>query len=251
MTLSTAEQLVTLAELARLDQKHKLSVDRLEGLPQAAKKAEAAAEKLKGELDSLMLKKSTAELVKKNSEAEVADERHKIRKWESRAQDIKGEREHTALSSEIGGAKRHIRELEDVILEQMESIEAADKDLATLSKKHAALVDEAKTEWEKVGGDIASLKAELEVSSTAKEALLAKLPAQVVKRYTLIASRKQGIGVAVITEKDTCGACYRAVPPQLSIQIMKGQVIESCPACNRMLVHISMTAVVVDGAEHG
>jgi predicted nucleic acid-binding Zn-ribbon protein len=250
MTLSTAEQLVTLAELARLDQKHKVNVDRLEALPVAAKKHEATAEKLKGELDSVGLKKGTAEQIKRTSEAEVTDERHKIRKWESRASDIKGEREHTALSSEIGGAKRHIRELEDVILEQMESIEAADKDIAALTKKHAAAVADAKDEWEKVSGDIAALKAELEASQKAKDALLEKLPAQVVKRYTLIASRKQGVGVAVITDKDVCGACSRAVPPQLSIQVQKGQVIESCPACNRLLVHSAMTAVVVDGENH-
>ncbi len=251
MTLSTAETLVTLAELARLDQKHKVASDRLEALPAAAKKADAAAEKLKADLESVTLKKSTSELIKRNSEAEVTDERHKIRKWESRANDIKGEREHAALSSEIGGAKRHIRELEDVILEAMESIEAADKELATITKKHDAAVADAKAEWEKVSADIEAVKAELAASQGAKDALIAKLPPHVVKRYTLIASRKQGVGVAVITDKDVCGACNRAVPPQLSIQVQKGQVIESCPACNRLLVHSAMTAVLVDGENNG
>ena len=62
-----------------------------------------------------------------------------------------------------------------------------------------------------------------------------------IKRYEVIANKRQGVGVAIIDVKDNCGACHRAVPPQLVIQIQKGQVVESCPACNRLLVHWSMT----------
>jgi len=245
-----AEQLVHLAELARIDQKAKVTADRLEALPQPAKKADAAAAKIKSELDSVTLRKQTAEQVKRTSEAEVQDERHKIKKWDARANDLRGEREHTALSSEIGGAKRHIRALEDVILEQMEAIEAADKDLATLTKKHEGALAEAKGEWQKVEGDLAMLKQEVSAASVARSALLAKLPAGVVKRYELIAAKKQGVGVAIINVSDVCGACNRAVPPQLCIQVMKGQVLETCPACNRLLVHHSMTRAA-DGADAG
>jgi predicted nucleic acid-binding Zn-ribbon protein len=251
MPLSVSEQLSLLAELARLDQKARVTADRLETLPAAAKKAEALAAKLKAELDSVLLRKSTAEQVKRAAEGEIADERAKLRKWESRSSDIRGEREATALNAEIGAAKRHIRQQEDVVLEQMEAMEAADKDIAALTKKHAAALDDAKTEWSRVEGDIAALKTELSSSSAARQALLAKLPAPVVKRYETIANRKQGVGVAIIDAKDICGACNRAVPPQLSIQVMKGQVIESCPACMRLLVHYSMTQAPTAGETHG
>jgi predicted nucleic acid-binding Zn-ribbon protein len=251
MSLTVAEQLTLLAELARLDQKAKVNADRLESLPAAAKKAEATAAKLKAELDSVLLRKSTAEQVKKTAETDIADERVKLRKWESRSADIRGEREATALGSEISGVKRHIRQQEDVILEQMEAIEAAEKDVAGLTKKHAAALDDAKAEWAKVEGDIAALQAELTSSSSARKALLAKLPAPVVKRYETIAGRKQGVGVAIIDGKDICSACNRAVPPQLSIQVMKGQVIESCPACMRLLVHHSMTQAPTAGETNG
>lgn len=253
MPLSIAEQLILLAELARLDQKAKITADRLETLPLAARKAEAVAAKLKTELDSVALRKGTSEQVKKASEIEIADERVKLRKWEARSQDIRGEREATALNSEIGGAKRHIREQEDIVLEQMEAIEAADKDAAGLTKKHAAALDDVKDEWAKVEGDIAALKADVVASVASRQALLAKLPAHIVKRYELVASKKQGVGVAIIDVKDVCSACNRAVPPQLCIQVMKAQVVESCPACMRLLVHHSMTQApaAATGESHG
>lgn len=251
MPLSNAEQLTLLAELARLDQKAKIMADRLEGLPAATKKAEATATKIKGELDSVMLRKGTAEQVKRAAEIEIADERAKLRKWESRSADIRGEREATALNSEIGGAKHHIREQEDIVLEQMEALETADKEVATLTKKHTAALDDTKSEWAKVEGDINALKADITSSSSSRQALLAQLPVPIVKRYETIASRKQGVGVAIIDTKDICGACNRTVPPQLCIQVMKAQVIESCPACMRLLVHHSMTQAPAAGETNG
>jgi predicted nucleic acid-binding Zn-ribbon protein len=251
MPLTVSEQLTLLAELARLDQKAKVTADRLESLPAAAKKAEAQAAKLKTEIDSVLLRKSTAEQVKKAAETDIADERAKLRKWESRSADIRGAREATALGSEIGGAKRHIRQQEDIVLEQMEAIEAADKDVAGLTKKHTTALDEARAEWAKVEGDISALQAEIVTSSSARRALLEKLPGPVVKRYETIAGRKQGVGVAIIDGKDICSACNRAVPPQLCIQVMKGQIIESCPACMRLLVHHSMTQAPAAGETHG
>ena len=239
MPLTIAEQLVQLAELARVDHKQKVTADRLEALPAAAKKADAQALKIKVELDSVAARKATAEQVKRGAEAEIADNRAKLRKWEARANDIRGEREHAALSSEIGGAKRHVRELEDVVLEQMQTIETADKDAATLQKKYASTVDDARGEWQKVEGDLAVMRTEVDATRTQRQAILAVLPPLVVRRYEQIAAKKQGVGVAILSMKDTCGACNRIVPPQMCIQVMKGQVLESCPACMRILVHHS------------
>jgi predicted nucleic acid-binding Zn-ribbon protein len=238
---SVAEQLLTLAELARLDQRARSVTDKLESLPVAAKKADAAATKLKSDLDAAQARRSTALAAKKTAETEITDEKHKIRKWEARSNELRGEREHAALGSEIGGAKRHIRSLEDAVLEQMESIESADKDIASLSKKHEAAVADAAAEWAKVSGELAALREESAGFAVSRAALLAKLPAPVMKRYDTVAAKRGGVGVAVIDAKDICSACHRAVPPQLVIQIMKGAVLDSCPSCQRLLVHHAMT----------
>lgn len=243
MSLPIAEQLAVLAELATVDQRHKLASDKLETLPAQAKKADAAASKLKSDVDSVTLRKTTAEGARKSAEHEVADERAKIRKWEARANDIRGEREHAALSSEIGGAKRQIRTLEDGMLEQMEAIESADKELGTLNKKLATSLEVARNEWASVEAELVVVREQVAALVAEKQALLAKLPPHIVKRYELVAAKRQGVGVAVIDTKDNCSACNRAVPAQLSIQVQKGLLIESCPACLRLLVHHTQASV--------
>ena len=250
MPLSIAEQLVVLAELATADQQQKVANDRLEALPAEARKADTLALKLKGDLDSVALRKTSSEAARKSAEHEAADERTKIRKWEARANDIRGEREHTALSSEIGGAKRQIRQLEDGMLEQMEAIEAADKELTGINKKHATATAAAKNEWQSVEADVARLREEIAGYAAVKKGLLEQLPAPIVKRYELVAAKRQGVGVAIITTRDSCGACNRAVPAQLSLQVQKGLIVESCPACLRLLVHHTQAAAaVVAGVE--
>lgn len=249
MSLSIAEQLVVLADLAAVDQKAKIAADRLEALPTEAKKADAAVLKLKTDLDTVGFRKSTSEQARRSAETEAADERVKIRKWEARANDIRGEREHTALSSEIGGAKRQIRQLEDGMLEQMEAIESADKELAGLNKKHVVAVATAKDEWQKVEAAMTGLRTEIAAFTAQKKALLEKLPPHIVKRYELVALKRQGVGVAIITTRDACGACNRAVPAQLSLQVQKGLVVESCPACLRLLVHHTQAAVAAPEVE--
>ena len=245
MSITVSQQLVHLAELARLDQRAKVVADRLEHLPLPAKKADVATARLQSDLDAAHSKKNAALLAKKQGETEITEERHKIRKWESRANELKGEREHAALGSEIGTAKRQIKHIEDAVLEHMETLEQVDKDIAALLKKHAAAVVDARAEWLKVEGDLKALRIEYDGFGVGKKALLDQLPAPVIRRYEIIATKRQGVGVAIITPQDNCDACHRAVPPQLVIQIMKGQVVESCPACNRLLVHHAMTRVEV------
>lgn len=242
MSMSIAEQLVLLAELAGVDAKAKAVMDKLETVPAAAKKSEAAAQKLKAELDGLEQRKQGAQALKKKAESDIYDEKYKIKKWEARADELRGEREHAALSSEIGGAKKQIRRLEDDALVQMEVLEAAEKDLGSVGKKHATAASEAAEEWKKVDGDLSTLRAEAAGLGEARNALLQKLPASLVKRYETIANKRGGVGVAIIRAKnDTCSGCNRAVPAQLSIQVQKGQVLEGCASCNRLLVHESMT----------
>ncbi len=249
MSLSIPEQLVVLADLAAVDQKAKIAADRLEALPAEAKKADATVLKLKTDIDTVGFRKSTSEHARKSAENEVADERVKIRKWEARANDIRGEREHTALSSEIGGAKRQIRQLEDGMIEQMEAIESADKDLAALNKKHVSATATAKGEWHQVEAAMADLRTEIAAFTTQKAALLEKLPPHIVKRYQLVALKRQGVGVAIITTRDACGACNRAVPAQLSLQVQKGLIVESCPACLRLLVHHTQAVMAAPEVE--
>lgn len=235
-----AEQLILLSELAGVDGKHRAVAEKLESVPAVAKKADEAAAALKKQLDEATAKKEAAEKAKKAIENEITDERIKMKKWEARANDIRGEREHAALLSEISTARRVISRLEDTQLEHMEALEQAQSALASVEPRHKAALETAKDEWKKVEGEIAQLNDEAKKLDVARKALLAKLPAALVKRYETVAQKRQGVGVSII-KGEVCSSCKRTLPPQLCLQVRKGIVLEQCPSCSRFLVHEAMT----------
>ena len=238
--MQIAEQLVLLAELASVDAKGKGISDKLESLPAAARKAETEAAALQKQIDDATAKKETTERERKAIDGDIIDERQKIKKWEARASELKGEREHDALVSEVGTAKRTIRQHEDRQLTMMETIEQHAGTVATAKPKHQAALGLATAEWKKVEAELAALNSEKAKLQQAREAVLAKLPTVVTKRYDVIAAKRKGVGVGLI-KGDRCTACHMTLPAQLCIQVRRGQVLESCPSCNRFLVHEDMT----------
>lgn len=238
--MDVSQQLVALGELANLDQKVKAAKDRLELVPAAARKADQEAEALKKKLDDAEKRKASAEQLRRNLDGEMVAERAKMKKWEARADQIRGEREHAALSSEIGAQKRTLRDLEDKVLEAMQALEDADKDVKALQPKHEGAAGDAAAEWKKVEAELATLKGEVEQLGRARDGVLARLPANVVKRYQQVAEKRQGVGVSIL-RGETCTSCKRTIPPQTALMIMKGAVVEACPSCSRFLVHEAMT----------
>jgi uncharacterized protein len=235
-----AEQLVLLAELANVDAKQRVAQEKIENASGPAKKLDDAAAVVKKNLDDATTKRADAEKARKAIEREAAEERTKIKKWEARANELRGEREHAALASEIGTAKGVIRRLEDNQLEQMETFEAAGKTVVDLTAKLEKAQAASKAEWDKVGQETKQFKDEAESLKAARAALLAKLPVPLVKRYEMIAAKRQGVGVAII-KGETCSQCRRTLPPQLCIQVRKGLLLETCESCMRFLVHEAMT----------
>lgn len=247
---SIAEQLVTLAELANVDAKNRTITEKLETLPAAAKKADEAAAALKKQIDEATARKEAADKANKAIQHEIVEERNKIKKWEGRANDIRGEREHAALLSEISTAKRVIHRHEDAQLEHMEVLEKESEALKSLDVKHKAAIESAKGEWSKVEGDLKTLKAESAAHDVSRQALLKKLPVAVVKRYEQVAAKRMGVGVSLI-RNDTCMQCKRVLPPQLCIQVRKGVVLEQCPSCSRFLVHEDHTKAAAPAENAG
>ncbi len=245
-----AEQLVTLAELANVDAKNRTITEKLEMLPAAARKADEATAALKKQIDDATTRKEAAEKSNKAIQHEIVDERNKIKKWEGRANELRGEREHAALLSEISTAKRVIHRHEDAQLEHMEVIEKETDSLKSLDVKHKAAIDAAKTEWAKVAGDLKKLNAESAAHDVSRQALLKKLPVAVVKRYEMVAAKRMGVGVSLIGN-DTCSQCKVMLPPQLCIQVRKAAVLEQCPSCSRFLVNEALTKAAAPAENAG
>jgi predicted nucleic acid-binding Zn-ribbon protein len=69
----------------------------------------------------------------------------------------------------------------------------------------------------------------------ARENLLGRIPNVLRLRYERIYDKRALQGVAFLRD-GICQACMRTVPPELFNRVCKGELVEQCPACQRLLV---------------
>jgi predicted nucleic acid-binding Zn-ribbon protein len=245
--MDITQQLTLLAELSRVEAKIGDVKLKLKTLPAVAREAREGADAKQAEVQNLENQHFDLERSRRTLDQDTQAERDKLRKWQNRADQIRGDREHAALQSEIGAQKRSISRLEENSLEIMQEMEDIEKAAVKAREEAASAKEHADSEWSKVEAEVKELEEELAGHERGRDAMLEKLPPALVKKYQRIAERK-GAGVAVVTG-ETCGGCSRQVRPQLVLQLYKGEVIETCEQCQRILVHSSMTHANAGGED--
>lgn len=229
------EQLVILSEICRQDLQIIHAREKLNRLNRESKDAESAASELEKAIESIGA--NNAELLKRRRllDEKLQLEKANLRKWESRAEKIKGEREYTALMSEIGAQKRTITGVEAEIAEVTSELKSGDEKLSKTSGAHEQKLQSASRAYESVRELLGEEQKELSSKESARRELLEKLPKVLQVKYERVYERRAQQGIAFL-KKGICQACMRTVPHELFNRVCKGEVIEQCPSCQRLVV---------------
>ena len=189
-------------------------------------------EKLSGEKNLL----DEAELARRMLESDLKAEKEKIKKWESRLNEIKTNRDYQALSREIEAARKANLGIEDEILRKMQDIE----DLKTsISQKEEDLAEESKTllvEHAELKEKLESINARLEEEQSVRAKAQVSVSGRWSRQYDTIRKRRDGVAVVAVLDEH-CQGCHMGIPPQLYNIVLRGQQIEICPFCHRILYY--------------
>jgi predicted nucleic acid-binding Zn-ribbon protein len=159
-----------------------------------------------------------------------------IKKYEKQSENVKNSREFEAINKEIEMqqlemklAEKHIKDANEEIAEKVQVLDKAKKNL---SAKEGVL-NTKKAELEKI---IASTeKEEKHFNKLATEAR-EKVEERVLHSYDRIRRNyRNGLGVVPV-ERDACGGCFNAIPPQRQSEIRQRKKIIVCENCGRILV---------------
>jgi predicted nucleic acid-binding Zn-ribbon protein len=115
--------------------------------------------------------------------------------------------------------------------------EAIDKRRASVAKhetEFAELQRFATEEKAKSETRLAELTAQRDSVLGGRKELAVKIPAQIMRRYELIRSKRAGVG-AVPIKGHICAGCNTSLPPNQALAIQNGDTFEQCPHCNRLL----------------
>lgn len=159
-----------------------------------------------------------------------------IKKYEKQSANVKNNREFEAINKEIEMqqlevklAEKHIKDATEEIAEKAANLEKAKKNVAA---KEGVLATK-KSELEKIIA--ANEKEEKHFNKLANDARQ-HVDSRLLASYEKIRkSYRNGLAVVPI-ERDACGGCFNAIPPQKQSEIKQHKKVMICENCGRILV---------------
>jgi predicted nucleic acid-binding Zn-ribbon protein len=159
-----------------------------------------------------------------------------IKKYEKQSENVKNSREFEAINKEIEMqqleiklAEKHIRDANEEIAEKVVVLDKAKKNIATKE----GVLNTKKGELEKI---IATNEKEEKAYNKQASEAREKVEERLLHSYDRIRKNyRNGLGVVPV-ERDACGGCFNAIPPQRQSEIRQRKKIIVCENCGRILV---------------
>ena len=167
-----------------------------------------------------------------------------IKKYEKQSTNVKNNREFEAINKEVEMqqlemklAEKHIKDATEEIAEKAVLLEKAKKNIAA---KESVLATK-KGELEKIIS--ANEKEEKHFNKLANEAK-DHVDSRLLTSYEKIRkSYRNGLAVVPV-ERDACGGCFNAIPPQKQSEIKQHKKVMICENCGLILVDDELSAKV-------
>ncbi len=234
-------QLEDLLELQTLDTAIDQLRHRIDALPERDRQAAAQAtirdiEARRADADA---RRDQVRHEQKRHEDEVASVEDKVTKVNHQLYDsgITSPKEAESLQADLESLQRRQRDLEDLVIEQMELAEPIDAELAQLTTEAGvatAELDVATAALDDVAGHLTSELADLEGKEAAARAAI---DAELLATYDGMRARLGGVAIAKMAG-NRCEGCHLMIPSAEAEALRRSPVdaVITCPECTRILV---------------
>ncbi len=170
------------------------------------------------------------------TKAEHDDAGARVKERQNKMMLVQTSREHQALLKEIEENKRLLKETEDRILQFLEQIEQLEKEVTTLENQCIGEQQLLAEDTNTVEKEIKRIEVSKKTVVNQREKQAADLQANYLKRYNKLLDKRAGLAVVPIND-GVCQGCYIALPPQQVNDVRKGDKINLCPTCQRILYY--------------
>lgn len=233
---SVEEKLVSLVRIQKIDSKLD-QIEILKGeLPMEVKDLEdeiaglhARQTRIEEEINGIQ------EFVERKKQG-ILDAQALIKKYDKQSENVKNSREFEALNKEIEMqqleeklCEKHIKDATEEMADKVRQLDLAKKAVASKETN----LNAKKAELEKIIGETEKEEAQFKKSSDdarkhADERLLTS--------YDKIRNNYRNGLAVVAVERDSCGGCFYAIPPQKQSEIRLRKKINVCENCGRILI---------------
>lgn len=230
------EQLALLRELQRID----LQLDELEDekneIQQKLDDNRGFLDKLIEDLENQKNELEEVRSLRSQKKAELEETREKLSSRQERLKEVSSQKEFSAVETEIDMLKKQLEQLQEEALHLDESIESTEQSIEEKEEKIVQLREGIASEVAEAEKQLAALDDKIQGRIDRQNEARGEVSKRVLHKYDFIRSRRPGL--AVVPAKDGhCEGCYMAVPPQQFIEIQRGETLEICPSCQRILYY--------------
>ena len=171
---------------------------------------------------------------RRDLENEVKDMKVQIGKYKRQLNEVKSNKEYTALLHEIEETQHKVDTLEEAIIAEMLAADDVEEEIKAALHKQGVEEDSLKKEKLVLDEKMKQTEARFAALGKEREALLPRIPREQLKLYEAIYQKKGGSALSPVTG-DFCAMCHMRVRPQMLNEIRDKVKVILCENCGRIL----------------
>ena len=206
-----------------------------EFLPDMMHRLQSEIDGIISELQQNKTRLTQAQIEVKELEIKIAEGKEHKEKYQEQMLTIKTNKEYDALVAQIEAVKTEIAADEEKCLELMNEIELLRSSVAELEEKNESVRHDNSVRLKELQTQIDSVQGKMDEKEASRIDLKNRVPKTIMMIYERVSKAKGG-QVVVPLRRGACGECYKSQPPQKVQMIKRGDSIQTCASCGRILI---------------
>ena len=219
------QQLETTAENARR---------KIADHPERTRALDARLQSARDAVAGVKARLTVAQEKRRADEKEVSTVQARLAKYKDQLLELKTNREYTAMLHEIETAQNDIKGREDRILEIMMESDELNAEVKKTEAELKTAEKEVASERALLEKEVVQLQAELDMTASARAALVAQIERSALAIFETTAKGRKGVAVAE-ARNGLCTICHVRLRPQVFNEVLKNESIIQCDSCRRIL----------------
>ncbi|HRF90200.1 MAG TPA: C4-type zinc ribbon domain-containing protein, partial [Desulfobacter postgatei] len=171
-----------------------------------------------------------------DSENEIKRVDARIIKSNETLRNVTTNKEYQVLLREVDDNKKRKDALETELLQIMEEREKSQAVVNESTKEYQQLEEQIKAEQNQIEEQTTKDRKLLEEYIKSQKEIGVSLDPKLLDRFKRISKMNQGSAVANVQD-EVCLGCFMNIPPQLYIEVQRGNQLILCPQCSRILYY--------------
>jgi predicted nucleic acid-binding Zn-ribbon protein len=223
-----------LIELQRLDSEIRQITFFLEGTHPLIENIDKKIELSSQTVRSAKEKMTASQKRRRELESEVKNIKAQTAKYKRQLNEVKTNKEYTALLKEIEESQKNVDRLEEEFIAEMILEDDIQKEIRASNQAFAAAQEKLTNEKQAILQKKKEMEEKSRHLSQLKSELLPLLSADQVSLYLNIFRKKGGIALSPVRD-EFCSMCHVRIRPQVLNELRDGQKLILCENCGRIL----------------